>query len=73
MEFTVEQRLLRLPRVREKTGLSRTAVYSNPSFPKPVKIGERAVAWLESEVDDWIAQRIVRSRGCAFDAGEGRV
>ena len=27
-------------------------------FPRPVKIGPRAVAWVESEIDDWLRQRI---------------
>lgn len=54
--------LIKLPRVLEKTGLGRTAIYTNPTFPKPVKIGTRAVAWVEQEVDDWIARRIAASR-----------
>ncbi|MBD2797657.1 AlpA family phage regulatory protein [Xenorhabdus sp. 18] len=32
-------------------------------FPKQIKIGTRSVAFLESEVDGWIAQRISESRG----------
>ncbi|MDE9553673.1 helix-turn-helix transcriptional regulator, partial [Xenorhabdus bovienii] len=31
-------------------------------FPKQVKIGTRSVAFIESEVDAWIAQRIAESR-----------
>jgi prophage regulatory protein len=27
-------------------------------FPRPVKIGLRSVAWVESEVDDWVKSRI---------------
>ena len=33
------------------------------SFPKPLSLGARAVGWIESEVDEWIRQRIVASRG----------
>ena len=51
-------RLLRLRDVQEITGLCRTAVYTEPSLPKPVKIGARAVAWVEDEVRDWIEARI---------------
>ncbi|KWE77263.1 hypothetical protein WL78_00435 [Burkholderia ubonensis] len=55
--------LIKLARVIEKTGLSRTSVYTNQTFPKPIKIGARAVAWVEREVDEWIAKRIAASRG----------
>ncbi|EJQ0105560.1 AlpA family phage regulatory protein, partial [Shigella flexneri] len=34
-------------------------------FPKPVKIGPRSVAFIESEVDEWINQRIDASRNNA--------
>ncbi len=27
-------------------------------FPKPYKLGEKTVAWLEKEVDEWIESRI---------------
>lgn len=46
--------LIRLPAVIERTGLSRSSIYffvSQGIFPKPIRIGERAVAWLSSEVD----------------------
>lgn len=55
--------LIKLPQVIEKTGRGRTTIYTDPTFPKPVKIGTRAVAWVQSEVDAWIAQRIAASRG----------
>ena len=51
-------RLLRLSTVKQLTGLSRSAIYALPNFPKPVKIGARSVAWVEEEVARWIAQRI---------------
>ncbi len=50
--------ILRLPAVMEKVGLSRSSIYSRVragTFPKPVQLGERAVGWLESEIDEWIA------------------
>jgi prophage regulatory protein len=28
------------------------------TFPKQIKIGRRAVAWLETEIDDWMHERI---------------
>ena len=53
-------RLLRLPAVLEKTGLGRSMLYAlmtAKGFPLPLRIGVRAVAWLEDEVDEWIRKR----------------
>ena len=58
--------LLRLPRVRVKTGLSRTAIYNEMKqgrFPKSIRLHGTAVAWVESEVDEWIEERIRAARG----------
>lgn len=52
--------LLRLPVVIERTGLSRSSIYSKlekGEFPKPVKLGERAVAWRDNDIADWISSR----------------
>jgi prophage regulatory protein len=52
------QRLLRLPAVIERTGLSRAAIHSKwrrGTFPPPLKISERAVAWSERSIDIWIS------------------
>lgn len=51
-------RLLRLPEVLSRTGLSRSRLYADSSFPKAVKIGDRAVAWVEQEVQAWVDARI---------------
>jgi len=54
-------RLLRRREVEMKTGKSRSAIYagvSNGTFPAPVPIGDKSVAWLEEEVDSWIAARL---------------
>ena len=51
-------RLLRLDAVKEITGRSRSAIYADPIFPRPVKIGERAVAWVEDEIRDWVDTQI---------------
>lgn len=53
--------LLRLPKVMEKTGLKRATIYlhiKQNTFPKQFKIGQRAVAWLESDIDAWIDERL---------------
>ncbi|AWB00941.1 AlpA family transcriptional regulator [Vibrio harveyi] len=50
-------RFLKLKEVMEKTALSRSAIYrkmSEDALPKSVNLGDRAVAWVESEVDDWM-------------------
>jgi prophage regulatory protein len=51
-------RLIRLSAVKEITGRSRSTIYADPSFPRPVKIGERAVAWVEDEIREWVDARI---------------
>ncbi|MFD2836550.1 helix-turn-helix transcriptional regulator [Azotobacter vinelandii] len=54
-------RLLRLPDVESKTGKSKQAIYAAiraGTFPAPVPIGRNSVAWLEAEVDQWIADRL---------------
>ena len=53
-------RTIRLPTVTFKTGMSRSFIYlamSQGNFPRPVKLGTRAVGWLETEVDDWIRSK----------------
>lgn len=54
-------RLMRFEELTRRTGHSRSRLYreiKEGKFPKPVKVGPHAVAWLESEVDDWIAARV---------------
>lgn len=53
-------RLLRLEEVLGYTGLSRSELYrkiQEGTFPRPVRVGVRAVRWRESEVEGWIAER----------------
>ena len=51
-------RLIRLSEVMHKTGFSRSRIYTDPSFPQRVKLGQRSVAWVEAEIDEWIAARM---------------
>ncbi|WP_300547196.1 AlpA family phage regulatory protein [Roseovarius sp.] len=49
--------LERLPQVLQRTSLSRAHLYAlmqRAEFPKPRKVGKRAVAWRSDEVDQWI-------------------
>jgi prophage regulatory protein len=55
------ERLIRLPLVEEKTGLKKSTIYAgakDKTFPAPVRLSARAVAWRESEVDRWIFERL---------------
>jgi len=54
-------RLIRLKDVKHATGLGRSTIYKyieEGIFPKSVSLGDRAVAWVESEIVDWIMSRI---------------
>jgi prophage regulatory protein len=54
-------RILRLREVEDATGRKRSAIYEGVAagtFPAPVRLGDRAVGWLESEILDWQEQRI---------------
>ncbi len=60
--------LLRRPDVEKRTGLKRSHIYAlmkAGSFPQSVPLGGRAVAWIESEVDNWIAGRIEKRQVAA--------
>ena len=51
---------LRLPQVKERTGLSRTTIHrliKAGDFPAPKRIGRRAVAWLSSDFARWCEGR----------------
>lgn len=53
--------ILRLPEVITKTGRSRSTLYADidaGKFPKPVKLGARAIGFVADEVEAWIAERI---------------
>lgn len=53
--------ILRLPDVKKITGLSRSSIYAmiaKDAFPKPIKLGERAIGWIASEITLWIEIRI---------------
>jgi prophage regulatory protein len=61
----MSDRFLRLPEVKASVGLSRSTIYlriEDGSFPKPVSLGARAVGWLESEIENWVRQKVELSR-----------
>lgn len=54
-------KLIRLKQVTERTGLGRSSIYNYMAagyFPRSVKLGPRLVAWVENEIDEWIADKI---------------
>lgn len=57
--------ILRLPAVMANIGLSRSSIYlriAEGTFPKPVSLGTRAVGWLQSDIEEWLRQRVELSR-----------
>ena len=60
--------IYRLAAVKARTGLSRSTIYlrmAAGTFPKAISLGDRAVGWLDSEIAEWIAQRVEQSRAKA--------
>jgi prophage regulatory protein len=61
----MQHTILRLPEVKQRTGLSRSSIYlriSNKEFPAPISLGGRAVGWLKEEIDGWLVTRVEESR-----------
>jgi prophage regulatory protein len=62
-----QRRLLRNAATRAKAGFpSNSSLYSameRSGFPRPIKLGERSVAWVEEEVDAWIEARRAQRDG----------
>lgn len=58
-------KFIRLPEVLKKTGFAKSWIYrliQEDKFPKPIKLGTRAVAFIEEEVDQWIIDKVAESR-----------
>lgn len=62
----MKRAVLRRPDVEHMTGLSRSTLYSkidpssryyDASFPKPIKLGKRAVGWREADITAWLESR----------------
>ena len=65
--------LLRISAVKSRIGLSRTSIYNGVkagTFPPPVKIGVKAIAWLESDVEAWIATTVKAARAVRRNASK---
>lgn len=65
---SVRPKLIRMPEVQAVCGLGKSMIYAliaKGEFPASVKCGPRVVAWIEAEVDAWIAARISAAKGGA--------
>jgi prophage regulatory protein len=57
----MQNNIIRLPATIQKTGLSRSTIYiliSRGEFPQKIQLATRSIGFLESEVNDWIAEKI---------------
>lgn len=62
--------IIRRKEVSAKTGLPRSSLYDRVkagTFPAPIRlgVGAKATGWVESEVNAWIEEQIIRSRVAA--------
>ena len=58
-----QTRLIKLKEVMNLTALRRSTIYKKMkegAFPKSVSLGDRAVAWIEREIEDWIEEIIAQ-------------
>lgn len=68
---TTPNTLIKLPEVKRRTTLSTSEIYRRleaGTFPKQIKLGAKAVAWLEHEVNAWIDERVAESKEEASNA-----
>ena len=61
----MSNKINRLPAVIDKTGLSRSSIYlrmSKGEFPQSISLGDRAIGWLEADIEQWLEQCIAKSK-----------
>jgi prophage regulatory protein len=62
----MSKKIIRLPAVKDKTGLSRSSIYlrmSKGEFPNSISLGgARAIGWLEGDINLWLEQCIAASK-----------
>jgi prophage regulatory protein len=67
LETANKARLVRFPEVINRTAKSRSRIYAEIElgiFPRPIKLGPKSIAWLESEIDEYINNLIAhRNKG----------
>lgn len=61
----MNKKLIRMNEVLKRTGFCRAWIYrliKQKRFPEPIKVGERAIAFIEIEIDIWIDNLVNSSR-----------
>jgi prophage regulatory protein len=61
----MSNKINRLPAVIEKTGLSRSSIYlrmNKGEFPQSISLGDRAIGWLEADIEQWLEDKITASK-----------
>lgn len=58
----MSNKVMRMPELTGYVGLSRASIYAmmahdKGTFPRPIKLGERAVGWRADDIDAWLAAR----------------
>lgn len=64
-QVTAPVSILRRRQVEKRTGLSRSTLYEflkAGRFPRPIRLGLRAVGWVESDIESWLQERIQAGR-----------
>jgi prophage regulatory protein len=64
VQAIIGKRVLRVQAVIDKSGLGRSTIYAMikaDRFPAPIKLGHRAVGWLEDDIDLWLNVRAIAS------------
>ena len=61
-------KLIKMHEVQGRTARSRAAIYADiklGKFPKPVKTSDKSSAWVDLEIEEWIAARVTLRDGGA--------
>lgn len=75
--YALQDMVLRIKELTQRTGLARSTIYDklnasskqyDATFPKPVRLGASSVGWISSEVDQWIAARVLERNATIQEA-----
>ena len=61
----MSNKIIRLPAVKDQTGISRSSIYlrmSKGEFPQSISLGDRAIGWLEADIEQWLEDKITASK-----------
>lgn len=73
MNYQGNLTIIRRKDVEARTGLCRSTIYQrikDGKFPLPIRLGNRSVRWLQSEIDGWVAEQIAQSRKVTTEGGQ---